>query len=166
VSRKINDGLTNDQRYWRKHPEKQREKGRRQYKAHAEARRESARKRYWIRKGGWTEEDRARMRVNSLRYFHRHREEIKELNRRKQAERLSLINACKEVPCVDCGQQYAHYVMEFDHRTPRKGTAVKPISSYVGKSWERIMTEIDKCDIVCANCHRARTWKRRQKSSS
>jgi hypothetical protein len=29
-----------------------------------------------------------------------------------------------------------------------------------GFNWQRILKEIDKCDVVCCNCHRIRTSKR------
>ena len=35
------------------------------------------------------------------------------------------------------------------------------ISTNSGKSLEDIKKEIEKCEIVCSNCHRIRTHKRR-----
>lgn len=62
---------------------------------------------------------------------------------------------------MDCGIKYPHYVMEFDHRNP--DTKVMCISAMVTHtSLDRVKAEIAKCDIVCANCHRARTWIRKQ----
>lgn len=31
-----------------------------------------------------------------------------------------------------------------------------------GGPWAMVLEEIGKCDVVCANCHRRRTWARRQ----
>ncbi len=47
--------------------------------------------------------------------------------------------------------------MDFDHRNPY--TKVVAVSQTVVKSWPiaRIQAEMDKCDLVCANCHRIRT---------
>ena len=56
-------------------------------------------------------------------------------------------------PCVDCGQSDV-MVLEFDHlRDTSFG-----ISWGLGeKSWAQILLEIEKCEVVCANCHRKRT---------
>lgn len=66
----------------------------------------------------------------------------------------------KAKPCADCGVQYPSYVMEFDHL----GDEPKEFDVCKGRftSVERLMAEIAKCAVVCANCHRVRTWKRRQ----
>lgn len=68
-------------------------------------------------------------------------------------------------PCTDCGVRFPHYVMDFDHT---HGTKVANVSVLArrGASLERISAEIDKCELVCANCHRARTWKRLQKETT
>lgn len=58
-------------------------------------------------------------------------------------------------PCVDCGCSDIT-VLEFDHRDP----AVKDMNIGRLKStatWSRILREIEKCDVRCANCHRRRT---------
>jgi hypothetical protein len=57
--------------------------------------------------------------------------------------------------CYDCGQRYPHYVTDFDHRDPatKKGN----VSTMVTGSLKLLKEEIDKCDLVCANCHRIRT---------
>ena len=61
--------------------------------------------------------------------------------------------------CADCGYNEKHYVLEFDHVQPRlRGT----VSSQMRGSWRMVEEEIARCEVVCANCHAERTWKRRQ----
>lgn len=63
--------------------------------------------------------------------------------------------------CSDCGHQDMR-VLEFDHLDPT--TKTKHVSTLMGdgSSWAKILVEIEKCDIVCANCHRIRTQDRGQ----
>lgn len=63
-------------------------------------------------------------------------------------------------PCTDCGRVYHWYVMDFDHR-PGEVKRYK-LSTMVnnGFSKEEILEEMEKCDFVCASCHRLRTWSR------
>ena len=48
--------------------------------------------------------------------------------------------------------------MEFDHVVPK----INNVTSLTHANFERIQEEIDRCEVVCANCHRRRTKKRRQ----
>lgn len=59
-------------------------------------------------------------------------------------------------PCVDCGKFYPYYVMDFDHQHSKEFIISKAI--YDGTSLDKIKKEIDKCEIVCSNCHRERTF--------
>lgn len=62
-------------------------------------------------------------------------------------------------PCADCGQRYASYIMEFDHT---RGEKRFELSNPPAKCLlDEIQQEIEKCDVVCANCHRHRTVTRR-----
>ena len=64
-----------------------------------------------------------------------------------------------EVPCADCGERYPSCAMQFDHR---EGTSKKfLVSRMIHRSRKAILEEVAKCDIVCANCHRERTYQRR-----
>lgn len=85
----------------------------------------------------------------NVEYFRRYR--CRQLKAIRQ-----LIIAFKSRPCLDCGQDYPWYVMEFDHT---RGKKVRNIGS--GWGINRLRKEIAKCDIVCANCHSIRTYKRR-----
>jgi hypothetical protein len=64
-------------------------------------------------------------------------------------------------PCKDCNVQYRHYVLDFDHRPGEKKLANVNVLVKRGATREIILAEIAKCDLVCANCHRIRTWKRK-----
>ncbi len=70
-------------------------------------------------------------------------------------------NYFSEYPCVDCGESNP-VVLEFDHRVGVN--KVERVSQMVtsGYSLERIIAEIEKCDVRCANCHRRKTAKERK----
>lgn len=70
-----------------------------------------------------------------------------------------VIEQAKDAPCMDCGQRYPHYVMDFDHRDPTE----KLFSVGRGRGLKALLAEIAKCDLVCANCHRVRTWQHKQR---
>ncbi len=55
--------------------------------------------------------------------------------------------------------------MDFDHRDP--GTKRQAVTRMIGRAGtDAILKEVDKCDIVCANCHRDRTKRRRDGAST
>ena len=71
--------------------------------------------------------------------------------------KLALIMEAKATPCVDCGIQYPHYVMDLDHRDP----STKPFNlsdGYSAFGYATILEEIAKCDVVCSNCNSARAY--------
>ena len=78
--------------------------------------------------------------------------------RLNQCEKIAAIKS--STPCADCGEQYPHYVMDFDHV---RGKKLKDVADMPGGyGWAKIEKEIAKCDVVCSNCHRQRTWERKQ----
>jgi hypothetical protein len=68
-----------------------------------------------------------------------------------------LIKFFETNPCVDCGETDP-IVLEFDHLRD-KSFAIGPQLSR--KNWESILAEMKKCEVVCANCHRRRTARRK-----
>jgi hypothetical protein len=54
--------------------------------------------------------------------------------------------------------------MDFDHRDP--AVKVQGVTRMIMGSIERMLAEAEKCDIVCANCHRLRTFERRRKRTA
>lgn len=80
--------------------------------------------------------------------------------RQRWRHRADLLDRLRSVPCADCGGLFAQCAMDFDHRDP--ATKVRSVTRMIHGSIDRMMVEVDKCDIVCANCHRLRTFERRR----
>lgn len=81
--------------------------------------------------------------------------------RKRRHSHLEFVNRLKSRPCMDCNKQFNPWVMHFDHRPYE--TKKFNVSSRVGAgciSLDHLKEEIAKCDIVCANCHADRTYKR------
>jgi hypothetical protein len=73
-----------------------------------------------------------------------------------------ILDQLRSVPCADCGGVFAQCAMDFDHRDP--DAKVRSVTRMISNARvERILAEAAKCDIVCANCHRLRTFERRAK---
>ena len=61
--------------------------------------------------------------------------------------------------CMDCGVKYPYYVLDLDHREP-SDKKFTPAMLHKTGSWDKMIKEIRKCDVVCSNCHRQRTHER------
>jgi hypothetical protein len=83
-----------------------------------------------------------------------------ERSKQTREKRKEIIREIKESsPCVDCNISYPYYVMHFDHLDSK--TKIDKISNLVQVAGIKIaLDEINKCDLLCANCHSIRTWKR------
>jgi len=66
-------------------------------------------------------------------------------------------------PCTDCGEFYHYSQMDFDHvQGKKRHTLSRYANSAV--SIKTIKDELNKCELVCSNCHRFRTWSRLNES--
>lgn len=60
-------------------------------------------------------------------------------------------------PCKDCSLIHPWWRMQFDHLRDKVDT----ISNLTNTgNLQLVLTEISKCELVCANCHADRTYKR------
>jgi hypothetical protein len=81
-----------------------------------------------------------------------------ERKRRPAHERSAyLIEFFQTHPCTDCGETDP-VVLEFDHLGDKSFNVGSALRS---RNWRSILDEIAKCEVVCANCHRRRTARRR-----
>ncbi len=72
-----------------------------------------------------------------------------------EENRKQLLIYFKEHPCVVCGEKDLR-CLEFDHldtTTKNFGIAQK-LDKY---NWKKLSAEIEKCQVLCSNCHQKRT---------
>lgn len=61
--------------------------------------------------------------------------------------------------CIVCGESDP-VVLQFNHIDPKQKRAnVATMLTSGGYKWDTIMSEINKCNIMCANCHMRHTAK-------
>lgn len=97
----------------------------------------------------------------TLKYKKTHKAQIKVRNKvyndNKHIVNRVFIDGYKNKPCVDCDMTFNYICMDFDHINPHN--KLGSIASIVLRSQKYIFNEIQKCELVCANCHRIRTHK-------
>jgi len=69
---------------------------------------------------------------------------------------------------MDCGEPYPYWILEFDHTGDDKLFTISDtrLRNRGGVSLEDIVKEIEKCDLVCSNCHKNRTHYRKVRSGA
>jgi hypothetical protein len=90
---------------------------------------------------------------------------IKSVRAQKRADKWTKAQKIKtQSGCVDCGYNKSPYALQFDHIGNDKKESVSNLirSDY---SWETIILEINKCEVVCANCHAIRTQNRKREDA-
>lgn len=81
-------------------------------------------------------------------------------HREECAKVLAELHLLKEKRgCFDCRNKFPHYVLEFDHRPGevKIDNVTRVLKNY---GTEMAWKEVAKCDVVCSNCHKVRTYMR------
>jgi hypothetical protein len=81
-----------------------------------------------------------------------------------RTQRNKLMAVLKDHPCTDCGHKFPAVCMDWDHVRGEKSFNIGQLTAHT--SWTRVLEEIAKCELVCANCHRLRTERRRNHGRS
>lgn len=112
----------------------------------------------------------SRCKICTRLFTQKHYQDNKEYYREKARKReeplikaiQELIQQEKDKPCKDCGRKFPPWCMDFDHLDNKEFT----ISQFRSETLQidKIKEEIAKCEVVCAVCHRDRTYKRRMPS--
>ena len=76
----------------------------------------------------------------------------------ERKEKLAVFKALRG--CADCGERDP-LVLDFDHLPGTNKIASLSYMANKTVAWPKIVAEIEKCDVVCANCHRRRTFSRK-----
>jgi hypothetical protein len=86
----------------------------------------------------------------------RRRQQVKERRRRLHAWNNELKSS---MPCADCGQFFPPVAMTWDHLPGSE--KITEVSNLVraGKTLQA-RKEVEKCELVCANCHAVRSYDR------
>lgn len=106
-------------------------------------------------------------RAYDRRYYHERGKAARSIRKRARAkEARAWMNALKEgVPCCDCGRLFPVWVMHWDHLPGYEKLGC--ISEMVGNRSRNItIAELNKCELVCANCHVLRTTRRAGRGSA
>lgn len=105
--------------------------------------------------------DKVQQRESARKHYLRNSEAIKakvavtnKVLRKRNKDFVDQVKAT--TPCVDCGALYPPYVMQFDHIIDAKRGNISDLVR-AGVSLETLRIEMDKCEVVCSNCHAERT---------
>lgn len=83
-------------------------------------------------------------------------DQYKAMNRHRQMNRVYLVEYLLNHPCA-CGESDVR-VLEFHHVDPdEKSYDIARAVSGSTRSWKTILKEIEKCIVLCSNCHQKET---------
>lgn len=83
--------------------------------------------------------------IEKKEYNYKHVKSFRKKNKERAVE-------YKGGKCVKCGYKRCISALDFHHLDPNKKDF--SISQNMNMSWDKIKKEIDKCILVCSNCHR------------
>ena len=74
---------------------------------------------------------------------------------RTRVEALAKIK--QDAGCAHCGYNAHHAALEFNHLDPSKklGNIAEHVTNW---SWEKILDEVAKCEVLCSNCHHIHSY--------
>lgn len=102
----------------------------------------------------WKENNQDKMREYRRDYYQRNKESEKARISARSKELKQWMRSLKStLSCSTCGENHP-YCLEFHHLD--SGEKDMAVSQAIVNGWskERVLDEISKCQVLCANCHR------------
>ena len=102
--------------------------------------------------------DKEKQRESQRRYYQKNKAYYIDKKNDRRKEIKAFINDYKsDLKCERCPEDHIG-CLEFHHEDPKEKEIC--ISEIYRTGWgqERILEEIEKCIVVCANCHRKLHW--------
>jgi DNA-binding CsgD family transcriptional regulator len=92
---------------------------------------------------------------NNIKYTVKNKEEKNKQKSKNvinwKKEKKKLLIEYKGGKCIYCGYNKCIAALEFHHKDPKEKDFSIANNSY---SFEKMKNEVDKCELVCSNCHR------------
>jgi len=88
------------------------------------------------------EEKTARRKAKQVEYTTRRRQKV-----------MKMAIDYKGGKCIVCGYNKCTWALEFHHIDPKEKEFSISDKGYT-RSWDKVKIELDKCVLLCANCHR------------
>jgi hypothetical protein len=82
---------------------------------------------------------------------HKH-QNYKSQNKRGNERKKELVDLSGG-SCKICGYNKSYRALCFHHRDPSKKSFSLDLRRLSNRSWEKILEEFEKCDLLCSNCH-------------
>jgi len=112
----------------------------------------------------WKKENQDKMRAYRRKWYANNKERAKKRTKERKVEIKEWWFKFKSnLECSSSGCNENHpAVLEFHHKNDDKEAT---ISQAINDGWskERILKEVGKCDVYCANCHRKKHWDKSKK---
>ena len=86
------------------------------------------------------------------RYYSKHGKGIVASNRGKRKAETEELKRRAGGRCVRCGYGKCLRALDFHHID--SSTKVFCVGQRLGKTWDDVIREANKCELLCANCHR------------
>lgn len=104
--------------------------------------------------------DKKRQKIAQAEWYQKNKDDIRAKRKvsRQEARQWVYEYKLNNSICADCKQSFPPHILDFDHLRDKSFGISRALK--FGTNLDKIKDEIEKCEIVCANCHRHRTFTR------
>ena len=90
------------------------------------------------------------------KHYQKYKQQYKERCNKRRIEMKKKAIEYLGGKCIRCGYDKCQGAFDFHHREDsQKEFQIAPM---IWAKWEILQPELDKCDLLCSNCHREEHW--------
>ena len=131
-----------------------REDNKEQRAAYDKAYREANKEELKAHKKAYREDNKEEIAAYDKAYYEDNKEQRAAKQRAKRYERNLMLFNYKGAGCSHCGLSEPDHLEIYDYHHVDPTTKLYGVAYILNGSLERLMTEVDKCLLLCAHCHR------------